>query len=205
MVMGWIKDNLPWVANLGFVTGFKANIPAKFPINGQWMSFFATITSALTYVGVSLFTCREKFNMERMLHRGRYATESKSATAIPLKHRWMKLIGITKEFTLGDKAISVFSWKMLLMAVGGVITVWNLFQHWPLKWWSNYWYIQSIIIPLVFAVPTTIWFTWGGIRDLRELFVSLKRIHRDDRDDGTVVDHHNLDEPNGENGSKKAS
>jgi hypothetical protein len=41
---------------------------------------------------------------------------------------------------------------------------------------------------------TTVWFIWGGIRDLRRLFKSLKTVNRSDLDDGMVVAHHNLDE-----------
>jgi hypothetical protein len=36
------------------------------------------------------------------------------------------------------------------------------------------------------SVVTTIWFTWGGVRDLRRLFVRLRAVAADRTDDGTV-------------------
>jgi len=39
-----------------------------------------------------------------------------------------------------------------------------------------------------------IWFTWGGVRDLGALFRHLRAEKVNDRDDGTVIDHQNLDE-----------
>ncbi|MGF1572645.1 MAG: hypothetical protein ACFCU1_06190 [Sumerlaeia bacterium] len=38
------------------------------------------------------------------------------------------------------------------------------------------------------GIITVFWFLWGGFRDLRELFVSLKNAKRDEHDDGIV--HH---------------
>jgi hypothetical protein len=43
---------------------------------------------------------------------------------------------------------------------------------------------------------TLVWFTIGGLIDLRAFFHALKTMKRDARDDGRVVAHHNLaDEP----------
>ena len=41
---------------------------------------------------------------------------------------------------------------------------------------------------------TAVWFTWGGVRDIRDLFKRLKSQKINDLDDGTVVGHQNLDE-----------
>ena len=41
---------------------------------------------------------------------------------------------------------------------------------------------------------TTIWFTIGGLQDLKKMFSLLKTIKRNDLDDGTVIDDHNLNE-----------
>jgi len=46
----------------------------------------------------------------------------------------------------------------------------------------------------VIALVTTVWFSWGGIRGMRELFRRLKAERMDEQDDGTVINHHNLDE-----------
>src|SRR5471030_1305485 len=42
----------------------------QFPLNGMQISFFATLAAIAVYGLVSLLTCREDFNMDRMLHRG---------------------------------------------------------------------------------------------------------------------------------------
>jgi SSS family solute:Na+ symporter len=67
-----------------------------------------------------------------------------------------------------------------------VFTVWNLFWPWPTEWWSNYWHITGIWMPLVIGVGTTVWFTIGGLRDLMALFRQLATAERDETDDGMV-------------------
>lgn len=192
----------------GALHDYFALHPQKFPINGQWMNFIAMASSMSIYVVVSLLTCKEDFNMDRMLHRGAWAKESGGGeAALPSKghFRWSSLVGIDSNFTRADKVLSysVFGWKMFWFAAGFIILGWNLVRHWPLLWWSRYWFITSVVIPFVLAVITSIWFTWGGIRDLRRLFATLRVAQRDARDDGTVVNHHNLDDPDGSNGGKK--
>lgn len=184
LLMGWL--NIP--------------LPNKFPINGQWVFLITMLASAGSYVLVSLFTCKEAFNMDRMLHRGIYSLEKKEApadgAAARWKFKWGSLIGINNDFTRIDKAISisVFSWKMLWVAAGCIMVFWNVFDRWPLTWWSNYWYIKMILIPMILTVPTSIWFAWGGIRDLLILMDRLKKLKRNERDDGTVVGHVSADD-----------
>lgn len=89
---------------------------------------------------------------------------------------------------------SLFGWKMFWLAVGAIITLWNFMDRWPLTWWSTYWRVQSIYIPFILAIPTTVWFLWGGIRDMKRLFQDLKSVARHEHDDGTVCGHRNLDE-----------
>ncbi len=47
---------------------------------------------------------------------------------------------------------------------------------------------------LIIAVPviTSVWFTWGGIKDLRRLFRDLEIRVRDDLDNGMVEGHVSL-------------
>ena len=162
----------------------------RFPINGQYMWLIAMLSAIAAYIIVSLLTCREDFNMDKLLHRGKYAVaEDNVATRGERISLWQKLLGIDHQFTLGDKilSISVFAWTMFWVAVFVVVTAWNFI--WPLStgWWSNYWYIVAILMPLVLGVITSIWFTVGGIRDLRRLFVHLQTSARDVLDDGTVA------------------
>ena len=47
--------------------------------------------------------------------------------------------------------------------------------------------ITSIVLPIVIAVGTLIWFGIGGMRDLRDFFAALRTLKRDAHDDGHVV------------------
>jgi SSS family solute:Na+ symporter len=167
-----------------------------FPLNGAQISFFGSISACLVYFIVSLLTCREDFNMDRMLHRGKYAIadEKRLEPAKPAKVKWSKIIGIDDHFTRGDKLLAsgLFSWTMLWLTVFVVGTIWNLVAPWPLHVWSHFWFIVGIGIPIVFTLITAVWFSWGGIRDMIEFFKRLGAQRINHLDDGTVVAHHNL-------------
>lgn len=168
----------------------------KCPVNGQVIFFYAMLSSLVVYVTVSLLTCREDFNLDRMLHRGKYAIEGPSPESARRKFSWGGLIGFDREFTRGDKIISasVFIWGMFWFAVFSVMTIFYLINPWSMSVWTTYWHLYAIVIPIFVGVVTTIWFTWGGTRDLLRLFRDLKSVKRDSLDDGSVVNHHNLDE-----------
>lgn len=162
----------------------------RFPINGQYMWLIAMLAALIAYIVISLLTCREDYNMDKLLNRGKYAVAGDDVPAGTGRVTiWQKLLGIDHQFTRGDKllSISVFAWTMLWVVVFVVVTAWNLI--WPLStdWWTSYWYIVAILMPLVLGVITSIWFTIGGIRDLRRLFVHLRTTARDVLDDGTVA------------------
>ena len=169
-----------------------------FPLNGAQISFFGSLAACAAYAIASLLTCKEPFNMDRMLHRGEYAiaSEKKFETHSKKKVVWGKLIGIDEHFTPGDKylACGLFGWSILWFIVFVVGTAWNFISPWPLSVWSNFWYVVGIGIPIFFAVVTAIWFTWGGVRDMRVFFQRLKEERSDDLDNGMVVNHHNLSE-----------
>lgn len=187
---------------LGSMRDYLATHADKFPINGQFIFFLSMVLASTMYVVVSLLTHKEDFNLDRMLHRGQYAINGDSPASNRRTWTWGSLMGFDREFTLGDKIISgsVFVWSMFWFAVFVVMTLWYLLHPWPLGVWSTYWYINSILMPLLIGVVTTVWFTWGGARDLIRLFRDLPNISRNPLDDGSVVDHHNLGEPEPPNG-----
>ncbi|MDD2706865.1 MAG: hypothetical protein PHV34_02555 [Verrucomicrobiae bacterium] len=167
-------------------------------INGQVKYFIAMLSSVLLYIVISLLTCKEDFNMDRMLHRGVYAMEPKDKETgkPPKKFRLESFIGIDENFSRGDKVISwsVFLWSFGRFSLFLVITFWNLIERWPVSRWATYFRCELILIPVFVAAVTTVWFVWGGIRDLIRLFRSLKTVKRNKLDDGMVVGHHNADE-----------
>lgn len=173
----------------------------EFPLNGTQISFAATLVAIVVYVVVSLLTCRRDYDMDRLLHRGKYAAIKEKVgevVVIPPRRglRWGKLIGMDENFTLSDKWIAggLFGWSMLWVGVFAIGTIWNLIAPWPDSVWSSYWHIAGIGVPVLMSIVTAIWFTWGGVRDIRRLFVRLKEQRIDHLDDGTVVGHQNRDE-----------
>jgi SSS family solute:Na+ symporter len=163
----------------------------KFPINGQWMWFISMVMAIVVYMVISLLTIKKDFNMDRMLHRGQYSVdaEGKPLPPVPKPPRsWRSLLGIDAQFTRGDRALSfsIFWWSMMWFGVFVVITAWNLLRRWPVQWWANYWYIAGILLPFAIGIVTSIWFTIGGLRDLRRLFILLETRRRNPLDDGTV-------------------
>lgn len=49
--------------------------------------------------------------------------------------------------------------------------------------------VTAIGLLIFFTVVTGVWFTWGGIHDIRALFRSLRGYKIDDSDNGTVKEH----------------
>ena len=66
------------------------------------------------------------------------------------------------------------------------VFVWNSFSRWPAEWWSGYFFVTQLAIPLVMAAISTVWFTTGGIIDLRRLFRDLRTRIVNPLDDGRV-------------------
>ncbi|MFA6111477.1 MAG: hypothetical protein WDA75_22185, partial [Candidatus Latescibacterota bacterium] len=199
-----LVQSLVGASETGWLADLSAHWPAKFPINGQWMYLISMVTAITLYVVVSRLTSREDFNMERMLHRGQYALEPKPdepVAPVQTRSRLATFIGIDDNFTRGDRILawSVASWSMFWFLLFVVITGWNLVSRWPLIWWATYWRYEMIVLPLLVMLVTTVWFWWGGLRDLVRLFRRLKTIKQNPKDDGMVMGHQNLDEV--ENGS----
>jgi len=65
---------------------------------------------------------------------------------------------------------------------------------WSNSVWSLFWEVAGLGLPILLAIVTGIWFTWGGVRDMMQFFNRMKHRKINHLDDGTVVDHQNLDE-----------
>ena len=153
----------------------------------------AMISGIIAYTAGSLVTYRGPYNLERLLHRGIYSTdgEKKLHSAWTWRNIMSKLIGITPEYTRGDRIIawSVFFYSIVYqlgIAFAGVV-IRNLFAPWPLEYWSIYFYITILLVPAVSGIITTVWFTWGGVRDTLQLFRDLKARVDNPLDDGRVA------------------
>ncbi len=169
----------------------------EFPLNGVQVSFSATLIAISIYVIVSLLTCRENFNLERMLHRGKYEIPgAHEPKAVSGRVGWSRVFGFDNSFTVGDRWIAggLFGWGLFWFSVVLAGTLWHFVSPWPVSWWLNYWHVVGIALPVLISLLTALWFTWGGVRDIRALFVHLKSERINPLDDGRVVNHANLDE-----------
>ncbi len=166
----------------------------KFPINSFEIYFISMILAILTYVLGSLITYKP-FNLDKLLHRGEYADED---SLVQEKEKWTlgnivaKMINITPEYTLGDKIIaySVFMYSFVYYVVicfFGVV-IWNLIYPWPKEWWGVYFFITVLVVPSIVGMIATVWFTWGGTKDIIQLFKDLKNRKENDADNGQVFD-----------------
>jgi SSS family solute:Na+ symporter len=173
----------------------------KFPINSQWIWGLAMVMAITMYVTISFLTCRENFNLDRMLHRGEYALDidGKSLPALEKTHMtWRTFIGIDPNMARGDRKLTyfAFSWTYFWWFLAMVILVWNIVPawRWPTHWFTEWFFINNYTVGIGLGLITTIWFTWGAIRDLRRLFTKLRIQKRNVIDDGRVIDHRNAGE-----------
>lgn len=172
--------------------------PVKFPVNSYEIYFLSMMFGIAAYVIGSLLTYRKPYDLDRMLHRGKYSDGESFENTTPWTWRNVvgKLIGIDDEYTKGDKVIawSVFGYSIVyqfLLAFVGVL-VWNWISPWPAEWWSMYFFITVIIVGIIVGAVSTVWFMVGGIIDMRRLFKDLSKRVDNPLDDGWVEGHISL-------------
>lgn len=174
---------------------------ADFPINGQWVWAVAMGASSLTYVALSLLS-NKVFNLDRMLHRGEYkiaedVVDASGETGKPHKEHSIILqrLGLSHEFSFFDKLIfwATVGWSMLWFVVFVIGTIYNLVVDVADVSWLQFWKIYCWVT-FILSIVTTVWFTIGGLVDIKKMFHDLSSVKHDAKDDGMVVDHHNLNE-----------
>ena len=215
----WQTGVYPWLVAQGWDAGFRHFLeicssplrpwvdwrvsdelwPVKFPINSTEIGFIADLVAYFLYISLSLATCREPFNMDRMLHRGKYAGadgEKRIHTRLTWKSLLNHFVSITPEYTRGDKIIAWFVfvyvvfYKFLGAFVGAYLAS-TAFQ-WGVRQWSNYFFVITLAVPFVLGLGTTVWFTIGSILDIRRLFRDLETRTRNALDNGMVDGHVSL-------------
>lgn len=165
----------------------RLEIIPVFPINGQWMFLLSMFTSQITYFLVSLFG-KTKINMDKLLHRGKYAVIKDIAVGdLPPARGWRVLLTMGKEFSHRDRIlyIATFVWHLFWSTVFVVGTIYNLTHDVSDQSWIKFWKIY-LLVYLIIGVAVTVWVGIGGIRDMKDLFCNLSTIKRDADDDGTV-------------------
>jgi SSS family solute:Na+ symporter len=188
-----------WFGPVGAVGRFLAAYPERSPFNGQELTAITAATAGIAYIVVSKMTCREDFNMDAMLHRGKYRISSEDIVVVSSKKKswYARLFNIDEHFTPGDKTLTVITvaWTFFWNAVAIGIVIWTLVVgRLSPRWWFNYSMITGVWVTLAIGCVTTVWFTVGVTRDLKALVISLRKARRNDADDGTVRGHHSTGE-----------
>lgn len=195
--MGWVEglNNFLVTVSSPFNPWIEWSMdPVKFPINSFEIYFISMILSVGGYVIGSYLTYKP-YDLDKILHRGKYADGPE-----PVKEKWTlrnifsKIIGITPEYTRGDRIIaySVFFYSVVY-SVGIIffgIVIWNAIWPWPHSWWTVKFFITTLLIPGIVGVISTIWFMIGGSIDAIQLFRDLKKRVEDPNDNGQILDDH---------------
>lgn len=172
--------------------------PVKFPINSYEIFFIISIIAFILYCAVSFLTRKEPFNLDRMLHRGKYNLDHdiKGSFQWSLHNIFKKILGITVDYSTGDKVIAwaffvqSFIWGFLCTFVG--VLVWNVLTPWRLEWWGTYFFVTFLVVPLALTIISVFWFGIGGIVGLVRMFQDLKERMVNPLDDGRVDGHVSL-------------
>ena len=208
MQRNWAMTVFPFLEQMGWVEGLNNFLitvstpfnpwiswsmnPVKFPLNSYEIYFVSMMLSLIGYIGGSLLTYKP-YDLDKLLHRGKYADGPE-----PIHMKWTirnvlsKIIGITPEYTPGDKIIaySVFGYsiiyRVLILFLG--IVIWNAFFPWPDHWWTVKFFITSLLIPEIVGIISTVWFLIGGIHDIKQLFIDLENRVEDANDNGQILD-----------------
>ncbi len=158
--------------------------------DGQRIMFIAALAAVLGYVGVSLLGKRNVHNMDKLLHRGKYAVADDGAEYNePKKEKltFNKFIGIGPGFTRSEKFLfgASFFWNigwwgsfLLGCAVSSLYTLSERFWYW-------YWAVL-IYSSLIIGVLFTILVLYKSIGDGRDCLQTLRRAKTDERDDGFI-------------------
>lgn len=154
--------------------------------NSQQIYITSCLICTTLYVVISLLTYKQDYNLEKLLHRGKYDKAGEHGVKSVKIFSWKRL-GLTDEFTLGDKII-YFAWQFwqlawLVFFLG--VTIYHCFGETSVAWWSKFWHFKAWL-GFIIGVVVLIWICIGGIFDLKYLFWALGRGVVDEKDDGRV-------------------
>ncbi|MFM8699338.1 MAG: sodium:solute symporter [Phycisphaerales bacterium] len=160
-------------------------------VTGMELSFVAMMASCAAYVVASLAGGVRRFELDRMLHRGRWRVEGDPALD-EAPRTFLEKIGFDRQYRGWDRFVAVITlaWPLAFTVLFLVATPWLLWrraagepvsdQAWS-AWWHGWtWFI------LAASTVVMVWFSIGGIRDYVRLRRDLRTYRPDDADDGRV-------------------
>jgi SSS family solute:Na+ symporter len=170
---------------------------------GMELSFAAMMVSCIGYVGGSLAARRlgaaphalaaadGRFDLDRLLHRGRWRVEG-DADADAAPTTFLERLGFDRQYKGWDRFVAVLTlaWPLAFTLLFCVATPWLLWrssqgQAVTDAQWAWYWGIWSWFI-LAASTVVMVWFTVGGMRDYLRLRRDLRTYRPDASDDGRV-------------------
>jgi len=167
-------------------------------MNGQEYTFLIYVICITIFVVVSLITSKGNFDLNTMLHRKK-EEKPKDENKPKIAKTLLQKLGFDSNFTRGDYIIAgiTFSWPIIWFSIFIVINsihllkIHNTGHGLTDTFWASYWHGYLYII-LFLSACVTVWLTIGGFKDLQYLFAKLKTHKISHKDDGRVINHHNL-------------
>jgi len=152
----------------------EAILFVRMELNGQLINFWAICSSSLMYIVVSLCQGGEKFNLDKLLHRGDYAMEGESSLSIRDARGFWEKLGFSREFTGTDRLVTniTLGWPLFWTVAFIAVTIIALTYGITADAWLSYWHVWTWLI-LCVGGAVTIWLTIGGFRDLIRMYRML--------------------------------
>ena len=176
-----------WLGDLSSFSQLKSILSFIRGINGQEYWAISMGMSALSYIAVSLLGRPVSFNMDKLLNRGKHEIEGETKIVNQETDIGWKIFLMGKEFTKTDKIIYILNyvWTGLWTLVFIIGTIYNLYNDVSNASWMNFWK-NYLYVHIVVSLLIIVWFTLGGLRDLKVMLTKLKSDYRDHQDDGWV-------------------
>ena len=162
----------------------------KFPVPSPILTLTTMVVAVGSYILVSLLGPKHVHNMDRLLHRGKYAVDGVPAPEKP-KFTWSRLFGVTPQHTPFQRFLMYASFA-IIMAVWllfAVVTLFAIFGDYLKthdRIWEDIYYWRTI--PLYFFLGTvcTLWIVGGGLKDAVQLYKDVRNAKLDTGDNGFV-------------------
>jgi SSS family solute:Na+ symporter len=156
----------------------------NFPINGQWFWFISMVAAAGIYVLISLAQNKET-NLDKILHRGEHAIEGETKIRTTSPVVGVKKLFGGKEFSLKDRIIYIvtYVWILSWLVIFILGTVWGIAGKTTDEGWGKFWKFWTVY-NIITAIGVFIWFTIGGVGNIKTMFQKLNTMERDDTDNG---------------------
>lgn len=182
-------------AYAGMITGavlalggiIAQQVDEEFFLNGMEIAFISSVAAFVVYTMVSLSQRGPLFNLDRLLHRGQYAIADDTVVHDRPISIALKRLGITHEFSQGDKILymCMIGWTLFWFGTFLAGTIVHYTIGTTDQQWGRFWHVY-VWITVVLAVPITVWLAIGGLIDVRRLFTRLRNQPKNIDDDGWV-------------------